>query len=567
MAKRSLLVVDLFCGAGGLSEALAVALEKMERPYKLRCLNHWPIAIETHKANHPSAEHFCQDIAAARPIEIVPEGRLDLLLAAPTCTFFSQARGGRPTSDQQRIDPWHIVTWLTELRVKRLTVENVPEIVKWGPVDARTGKPIKSREGEYFNAWIAAIRALGFVVEWRFPVCADFGDATTRKRFILQARSDGKPIRWPRPTHAKKAAPIGSPAIVASSSLKPWRTARECIDWGIEGKSIFNRPKALSAKTLLRIHAGVVKFQWPEPFLVILRQHMAARSIDLPMPTITAGGTHIGLAQPFVMGQHGERRGRQLDLPLSTVTGIPRIGLVEPFICGVGGRAGQSPPTSVEQPIGTITTKNDRIVVAPFVLAQAQGGVARDVGEPLPTIPGGGAHALIAPYYGSGSGKTCKSIDNPLDTISTKQRFGLIVPLCHTNSVRVPRSVDLPLPTLTTAKGGELAFVTASFGERPGQVPRVHSIDAPVPTILAQGRVNIAAGQVEQGDDGAPVYDIHYRMLVGHELAAAHTFNKRRPYIFRGNATQVNKQIGNSVPVEMGAAHIEASFHDLTVAA
>jgi hypothetical protein len=111
----------------------------------LVCVNHWDRAIETHKRMHPEARHYCQDVASARPIECVPEGRLDLLMASPTCTYHSRARGGRPTSDQQRMDPWHVVTWLTELRVERLLVENVPEFVDWGPVDPRTGKPIKAQ--------------------------------------------------------------------------------------------------------------------------------------------------------------------------------------------------------------------------------------------------------------------------------------------------------------------------------------------------------------------------------------------------------------------------------------
>ena len=528
MSQRKLLVVDLFCGAGGLSEAATIALRKLDRPYKLRCLNHWQLAIDTHQANHPEAEHYCQDIASARPIVIVPEGSLDLLIAAPTCTFFSQARGGRPTSDQQRMDPWHIVTWLTELRTKRLLLENVPEIMKWGPVDPRTGKPIKSREGEYFRAWIAAIRALGFKVDWRLPVCADFGDATTRRRFILQARSDGKRIEWPQPSHGKDVhhrASLFAPAIV-----RPWRTARDCIDWSIPGRSIFGRKHPLSPKTIQRIYAGATKFQWPEPYIVVLRQHMDARSIDLPLPTVATGG-HIGLAQPF--------------------------------LCGAGGPEYAGKPVSVVEPFKTITTENHRALVMPFVLAQAQGGTARPVSRPMPTIPGGGAHALIAPYYGSGSGKTCSSVHEPLPTIPTKERFGLVVPITHAKGHSRVHSVDHPFPTLTTANRGEFAFVTASFGERPGQAPRVHSLDAPLPAILAQGHVNLASAAP---DDGA-VWDIHYRMLVPDELGEAHSFNTARRYVFKGNKTQVNKQIGNSVPVLMGEAHVSASLHDLAAVA
>jgi DNA (cytosine-5)-methyltransferase 1 len=142
---RKILVADLLCGAGGSSTGCQRALEDMGLKMELVCVNHWGVAIETHKKNHPEARHYVQDIATVRPHLLVPEGYLDLLMASPTCTHHSVARGGKPTSDQQRSDPWHIITWLTELRVKRLIIENVWEFCGWGPVDPRTGKPIPAR--------------------------------------------------------------------------------------------------------------------------------------------------------------------------------------------------------------------------------------------------------------------------------------------------------------------------------------------------------------------------------------------------------------------------------------
>jgi site-specific DNA-cytosine methylase len=177
---------------------------------ELVCVNHWPSRSRRTSANHPEARHYCQDIATVRPHLIVPEGYLDLLMASPTCTHHSVARGGKPTSDQQRSDPWHIITWLTELRVKRMIIENVWEFIGWGPVDPRTGKPIKSRKGEYFRAWIDTIRRLGFEPEWRKLNAADYGDATTRQRFILMARSDSAAVAWPMPTHASARATASS---------------------------------------------------------------------------------------------------------------------------------------------------------------------------------------------------------------------------------------------------------------------------------------------------------------------------------------------------------------------
>lgn len=176
---RKMLVADLLCGAGGSSTGAGRALRDLGLDMELVCVNHWPTAIETHRRNHPEARHYVQDIATVRPHILVPEGYLDLLMASPTCTHHSVARGGKPTSDQQRSDPWHIVTWLTELRVRRLIIENVWEFIGWGPVDPRTGKPLKSRKGEYFRAWIDTIRRLGFDPEWRKLNAADYGDATT----------------------------------------------------------------------------------------------------------------------------------------------------------------------------------------------------------------------------------------------------------------------------------------------------------------------------------------------------------------------------------------------------
>lgn len=522
MSPRPLLVADLFCGAGGSSTGAKRAAATLGRRMELVCVNHWDRAIETHSRMHPEARHYCQDVAAVRPRAVVPEGRLDLLMASPTCTYHSRARGGRPTSDQQRMDPWHVVTWLTELRVKRVLVENVPEFVDWGPVDARSGRPLASRRGDYFREWLATLERLGFKVEWRILNAADYGDATTRRRFFLQARSDRQPIAWPAATHSKDGR-----ANLLGQGAQRWRAAREVIDWSLKGRSIFDRKRPLSAKTIARIFAGAVKFRWPEPFIVVLRRHADARGIDLPLPSIAAMGNHVGLATPVLLGQHFDRRCQSIDEPVPTVTSVARIGVVEPF-----------------------------------VLAQGAGGAPRNATEPMPTIVGGGAHALVAPYYSSGSGETCKSVEAPLNTIPTKARFGLVVPITHHDGSNRARHVDEPLPTLTTAKRGELALITGAFGERDGQAPRVRSVAEPVPTICTHGSVPL----VEPVSDGRH-FDILFRMLDPHELARAMSFSDGEiDYEFAGTKTEVTRQIGNAVPVRTAQALVAAAFHDMTPA-
>ncbi len=574
-AARPILVADLFCGAGGSSTGARQAIETLGRKMDLVCVNHWDRAIETHARMHPEARHYCQDVASARPIECVPEGRLDLLMASPTCTFHSRARGGRPTSDQQRMDPWHVVTWLTELRVDRVTIENVPEFVDWGPVDARNGKPVKSKKGQYFREWVATLERLGYRVEWKILNCADYGDATTRKRFFLMARHERlkgpKAIRWPAPTHTKE------PVHDLLAPLQKWRAARECIDWGLKGRSIFGRKHALAPRTIQRIYAGAARFNWPEPFLVVLRQHMAARDIELPLPTVAANGGHIGIAQPVLIStrQHtGGPAPRSATAPLPTIVATDsRIAIAEPFMLG---QHFDRRERSLREPMPAATTISRIGMVQPFVLSQASGGAPRAVADPLPTIVTGGERgsgtALITPYYGGGSGRTCKSTEEPLDTVTTLDRFGLVVPITNGSGGNRSRSIEQPLPTLTTAKRGELAFITASFGERDGQMPRVHDIDLPMPAICAAGSLRMAAaapaGTGEGEGAGIEVdgqhYDILFRMLHWRELARAMSFSDAdSDYEFAGTKTEITKQIGNAVPVRTARALVGAALYDM----
>lgn len=590
---RKMLVADLLCGAGGSSTGAKRALNEMGLEMELVCVNHWPVAIDTHQRNMPEARHYVQDIATVRPHILVPEGYLDLLMASPTCTHHSVARGGKPTSDQQRSDPWHIVTWLTELRVKRIIIENVWEFIGWGPVDARTGKPIKSRKGEYFHAWTETLRRLGFDLEWRKLNAADYGDATTRQRFILMGRSDGRKIHWPMPTHKKQGG-----KSVDLFDTKPWRPAREIIDWKIKGKSIFNRKKDLAPKTLARIYAGAVKFGWPEPYLVILRNHMSAQGIDQPLPTIAAGGTHIGIAEPIIMnGRKGNKAEGVTDGLIPTLDTKGGVWLAEPMVLSPHN---SGTARSAEEPLPTITTggaaNEDRpgcarpMLIEPFVLSRHACGAPRSIEEPTPTQVAKHSHVLISPYYGSGSGETCNSVDEALPTITSKGRFGMVVPVTNSNGGATARNIDVdPIATMTTAKGGEfavvlpvthagghdrvldankeplptvtganrgeLAFIAAQFGEREGQAPRVHDINQPAPTIAATGHVNL----IEPG----PEFDILFRMLEPHELAAAMGFNTDEiTYEFAGTKTEMIKQIGNAVSVAKMKACVGAIMAD-----
>jgi DNA (cytosine-5)-methyltransferase 1 len=561
---RPLLIGDLFCGAGGSSTGAMRALRELGRNPTLIAVNHWAIAIDTHTRNHPMARHHCTDLEHAKPLELVPEGRLDLLIASPTCTFHSRARGGKPVNDQQRMDPWHVVRWCTDLRVARLLIENVPEFMDWGPCSLTTGRPIASRRGEYFRAWCDALRAIGFRLDHDVLCCADYGDPTTRMRFFAIGCSDRGKLRWPEPTHAKR----GASDLV--STRAPWRAAAEIIDWTIPGKSIFTRKRPLKPNTLRRILAGAQRYHWPKvycdalqalldgtpprldvsaaeaaPFLVHFRgtsaEHLERSAIDTgsPLPTITAGGRHVGV----IMATGAGGVARDLSQPIPTVT--------------AGGEGGARPHLITPLLVNRNSDHGNDVRAKP-------------ISEPVPTATSRGAgyfaEPLIAPYYGGGSGLTSKPAGDPLDAITTKARFGIaeavIVSTSNSSSTGVPRVASEPVRTITTAKGGDMAvaepflFPLTHHGDT-----RTHALSDPMPTVTGANRGEL--GIVEPVIEGYRI-DILYRMLSWRELARAMSFDDEgEVYQFAGNATEITKQIGNAVPGRTSKALVRALMEGL----
>jgi DNA (cytosine-5)-methyltransferase 1 len=359
---KTITAADLFCGAGGSSTALTLACERLGYRLDLTAINHWSTAIATHSANHPGARHLCESLDSVDPRKLFPAGRLNLLLASPECTHFSQARGGKPCSDQSRASAWHIVRWAEALYVDTIVIENVPEFRTWGPLGAN-GRRMKSHEGQTFTAFVNSLRSLGYTAEWRILNAADYGDPTTRERFFLIAKRGGKKIVWPEPTHARNADSQAG----LFGNLKPWTPARDVIDWTLDSQSIFNRHRLLAPATLRRIEAGLPKFAGKnaEPFLVVLRNYTDARSLSEPVPAITAGGQHLALCEPFVMPlNHGalDTRAYPTSRPLPTLTSTDAWTLVEPFLveyyCTGDARG-------ISGPVGTITTHDRYALVEP----------------------------------------------------------------------------------------------------------------------------------------------------------------------------------------------------------
>lgn len=547
---------DLFCGAGGTS----TGAEASGAAKVVFAVNHWKTAVETHSSNFPHAKHVNSRIDQVNPSEC---GKLDILFASPECTHHSRARGGKPTSDQQRSGAWDILKWIEYHRPTWGVIENVVEFRQWGPV--HNGKPMKSKKGAFFEAWIRAIQSAGYKADFQRLNAADFGARTSRERLFVIFRKGKRSPVFPDPVFTE------SPGNeLPGLALPRWRPAYESIDWNIPCPSIFGRRRPLADKTLLRIEAGLRRFcgpfvaQWDQqsssngvrsvddplstmvtkanqglvlPFQVVLRNNCDAASVSDPMGVITAGGRHAGVAIPFV-SQFNEGTDRRNVAPCDP---LPTIR--------AGGKA-----------FG---------LMVPFALATGSGGAPRSAGDPLPTIVTRDATAFVTPFIagcGARDGQSPpKGVDQPLNTVVTKDAKCLVAPFIVPNfserSGQQPRSHDVAdgLPTITSHGGGNLAlpFLSSYYGNGDAQ-----SIGDPLDTITTKDRHGLCVALCRGPEDWPEptteamrklqatmkelrIADIGFRMLSNPELADAQGFPAG--YIFKGNKADITRQIGNSV--------------------
>ena len=423
------IIVDNFAGGGGASTGIELATGRVVDI----AINHDPDAILMHRTNHPHTTHYQASVWDVDPVEVCRGRNVGLAWFSPDCKHFSKAKGGKPVDKNIRGLAWIVLRWAGTVRPRVIILENVEEFQTWGPV--RKGKPVKKLTGQTFRKWLAQLRDLGYDVEWRELVAADYGAPTTRKRFFLVARCDGRPIVWPTPTHA----PAGSPEV-KEGLRKPWRSAAEIIDWSLPTPSIFDTKESIREKynltaqrplrpnTMARVARGVDKFviKTAAPFLVVVNHSGEFRGQDPEEPLQTVTSKHgYGVASPMLApwtvtnttnstghpasepvdtartggggGQmflsaslvqyhteQGERvRGQGLDAPLLTVDASNRYGLSAVCLEKYYGTAtGQG----AGEPVHTITAKDREGVVAASLSKFYGGVVGAEMSQPLPTV-------------------------------------------------------------------------------------------------------------------------------------------------------------------------------------
>lgn len=336
-----LLYIDLFCGAGGTSTGVNLArVDGQDCARVIACVNHDEKAIASHASNHPDAMHFTEDI---RTLELSPlvdhlnkcrmmnPDAFVVLWASLECTNFSKAKGGQPRDADSRTLAEHLFRYIEAIAPDYIQIENVEEFMSWGDVGAN-GKPISMDKGKAYCRWIRNVKKYGYNFEHRILNAADFGAYTSRKRFFGIFAKDGLPISFPEPTHAKK------PEIGLFGNLKKWKPVKEVLDFSDEGRSIFNREKPLSEKTLERIFAGLVKFVAGGKDKFMVKYNSMSQSgkyqppsVDDPCPVV-ATQNRLAIAQVSFLskqfGGHPDSKNLSTDSPAGTLTANPKHKLV-----------------------------------------------------------------------------------------------------------------------------------------------------------------------------------------------------------------------------------------------
>lgn len=454
------LLVDNFAGGGGASTGIEIATGHCVDV----AINHDPEAIKMHKANHPGTEHYCESVWDVDPVKACNGQPVALAWFSPDCKHFSKAKGGKPVEKKIRGLAWIVLKWAALVRPRVIMLENVEEFQTWGPCmperDKKTGRvivkiteqndrkkdeprtriaeprevipvnlqvftPDPKRKGQTYLKWRKQLEALGYKIETRELIAADYGAPTTRKRFFMIARCDGNPIVWPEPTHAQRDS-----EAVMKGLLKPYVGAYTQIDFSRPCPSIFDTAqeikdkygiravRPLAPKTMERIARGLKKFviDNAEPFIVQVN-HSGSKSdycnsMNDPLRVITSKHG-FGVVEPYIVH--------------TTIVSKNEHCLINPILIQYHSEtaAGAVRGQNLTEPIMTVDSSNRYGLVTSFLQKFYDG---MDITKLVPTITADDGHfgevrAFLIKYYGQGTGQ---DVAEPLDTIPTRDRFGLV---------------------------------------------------------------------------------------------------------------------------------------------
>lgn len=483
------IIVDNFAGGGGASTGIEIATGRLVA----LAVNHDPAAILMHKTNHPYTEHFQASVWDIDPVAVCRGRRVGLAWFSPDCKHFSKAKGAALVDRKIRGLAWITLRWAAKVRPRVIILENVEEFQTWGPV--RKGKPVKKLAGTTFRKFIDQLTELGYTVEYRELIAADYGAPTSRKRFYMVARCDGKPIVWPKPTHSKTGA----------NGLPKWRSAAEIIDWSLPCPSVFaskaeimdryglKAVRPLAKNTMRRVIRGVDKFtiRSGKPFFVIQQKFQnAAQNIEKPLTTVTAVGAHElckPLLAPVTVTNTSNSVGGTVGAPVHTVTTAGNQMLVTPSLaeCNHSGGGHIAPVTDAHK---TITAKHTGGIVAPALIQyhteQTEHVRASGLGTPIHTVDASNRYGLtcanLVEYYTCGRPL---DVQDPMHTVTSHDREAVVAAhIAKYYGGVVGEKVGEPLPTVTAIDHNAVcaAHVVKFKGDNVGTPP-----SEPLQTVTA----------------------------------------------------------------------------------
>ncbi len=566
------IIVDNFAGGGGASTGIEIATGRVVAA----AINHDPAAILMHKTNHPYTEHFQASVWDIDPVAVCRGRRVGLAWFSPDCKHFSKAKGAALVDRKIRGLAWITLRWAAKVRPRVIILENVEEFQTWGPV--RKGKPVKKLAGTTFRKFIRQLEELGYTVEYRELIAADYGAPTSRKRFYMVARCDGKPIVWPKPTHSKTGA----------DGLPRWRSAAEIIDWSLPCPSVFatkaeimdryglKAVRPLAKNTMRRIIRGVDKFtiRSGKPFIVQQKFQNAAQDIEKPLTTVTAVGAHElckPLLAPVTVTNTSNSVGATVGEPVHTVTTAGNQMLVTPFLaeCNHSGGGHIAPVGDAHK---TITAKHTGGIVAPALIQyhteQTESVRASGLGVPINTVDASNRYGLtcanLVEYY---TGGRPLDVDAPMHTVTSHDREAVVAAhVVKFKGDNLGHGMDEPMQTVTTS-AGEFALCKAHLA-------KMHSGDALGYWPEIRALLNEFCGYTLAEDDvllleisGGLYYiaDIGLRMLSPRELYNAMGFPP--DYIidrdYEGHEYKKSAQVarcGNAVCPPVASALVRANL-------
>lgn len=507
------LIVDNFAGGGGASTGIELATG-----YSVDiAINHDPEAIKMHKANHPNTKHYCENVWAVEPVKACKGHPVALAWFSPDCKHFSKAKGGKPKDKNIRGLAWVALRWAGLVRPRVIMLENVEEFKTWGPLN-RGHHPIKAKQGKTFEKFVQQLTDLGYEVEFKELIAADYGAPTMRKRFFMIARCDGKPIVWPEPTHA----PADSEEV-KKGLLKPYVGAYTQLDFSLPCPSIFDTSeeikekygiravRPLAQKTMDRIARGLKKFVLdnPEPFIIQCNHGGERRPNDIrePMPTIT--GKHgYGVVEPYLVQCKYNNEAQDVRKPIGTLTTVGSHLLVEPYMAQIG-QVGDGEGFTIDRMRYPAYCDPEELDKLPFADPETEWEIQRQLQtpymgtnttnhpggncrDPIHTITTGNQQCLISPtliqYHSETSkdGVRGQTIEDPIMTVDSSNRYGLVTSFLHKyydgGYKGAGETVENPLPTVTAWDHNSV--VTANLIQMNNHCDG-KDIRQPLPTITA----------------------------------------------------------------------------------